>query len=275
MGTIKQIVVGVDDGDYSWEAVELIRRLADGVGADVTAFHAATDDTTERLLERASQLEIRLESAPVDGGTTGIADALIEHAAGLDDAVLALTSHARRGLSAAFLGSTASAVLEASSEPVLLVGPHHSDPSPIERVLACVDGSKHSESILAAACRWARAAGAPLWLVHVIEPNVSIEGGRADANYVQRIAEELDADGIDLEFDVLHSDHPGRSIADYANLQPGTLTALTTHGRSGLRAITIGSVAMEVTRRATGPTLVVRPGPPVVDLETAPGRSVR
>jgi len=260
MSAIDQIIVGVDDGSYSWEALDLVRQLADGVGATLTAFHATSGGTADHLHDRAAEAEIHLDSAPTTGGSAGVAAALLGHVASRDNAVLALTSHARRGLGAALLGSIASAVLDASSEPVLLVGPHHGDPSPIQRVLACIDGSELSEAILPAACRWARAAGAPLWLVHTVEPNASLDLGKADSNYVQRVAEELDTEGIDVEFDVLHGDHPGRSIADFANLHPGTLTALATHGRSGLQGITMGSVAMEATRRVTGPTLVARPG---------------
>ena len=142
---------------------------------------------------------------------------------------------------------------------MLLVGPHHGEPAPIPRVLACVDGSKLSEAIVPAARRWARAAGTLLWLIHAVEPNPSLGVERSDSNYVQRVAEGPDRDGIDLEFDVLHGDHPSRSIEDHANLQPGTLTALANHGHSGVRWITMGSMAMEATRRVTGPTLVVRP----------------
>ena len=58
---------------------------------------------------------------------------------------------------------------------MLLVGPHHGEPAPIPRVLACVDGSKLSEAIVPAARRWARAAGTLLWLIHAVEPNPSLE----------------------------------------------------------------------------------------------------
>ena len=91
---------------------------------------------------------------------------------------------------------------------MLLVGPHHGEPAPIQRVLACVDGSKLSEAIVPAARRWARAAGTLLWLIHAVEPNPSLGVERSDSNYVQRVAEGPDRDGIDLEFGVLHGDHP-------------------------------------------------------------------
>ena len=257
---IDHIVLGVDHGDYSWETLDTARELADSVGAELRAFHATDNKLPDSIVDRAFRQDVDLKSSVTFSGSEGVARGIVDHAAGLDNAVVALTSHARRGLTASLLGSSATAVLELSEDPVLLFGPHHEGTGSISRVLACIDGSELSETILPAACRWARAAGAPLWLVHVVEPGASAAGGGADSNYIHRVAEDLDTDNIDIEFDVLHGDHPGESIAGYAGLEAGTLTALATHGRSGLRSITMGSVAMEVTRRSTGPTLVVRPG---------------
>ncbi len=257
---IQHLVLGVDDGDYSWEALDLARAVADSVGAQLHAFHATTDKVPDHLIHRAKEADLPMRSTVTFPGSDGVARALIDHAADLDNAVAALTSHARRGITAALLGSTAKATLEDTTEPLLLFGPHHGEAAPISRILACIDGSELSESILPHACRWARAAGVELWLAHVVEPEASAAGGGFDSNYVHRVAEDLDTDDIDVEFDVLHGDHPGTSISDYANQKAGTLTALATHGRTGLRDVTMGSVAMEVTRKSEGPTLVVRPG---------------
>lgn len=256
---IDHIVLGVDDGDYSWEALDLARAVAGSVDAELHVFHATTDKVPDEVVRRASEAGVACRSSTTFPGGSGVARALVDHTDDMSNAVAAVTSHARRGITAAMFGSNAAAVLEDTTNPVLLFGPHHSEAAPLTRVLACIDGSDLSETILPAACRWARAAGVPLWLVHVVEPQVSAAGGAMDSNYVHRVAEDIDTDDLDIEFDVLHGDHPGESISSYANAQSGTLTALATHGRTGVRNVTMGSVAMEVTRKAEGPTLVVRP----------------
>lgn len=253
---IRNLVLGVDEGDYSWEALGSAKTVAEGIGADLRLLHVG--HVEEGITTRAAASGLTLDNAAGQDTTEAIAEAIVGHVAGLDDAIAVLTSHARRAVTATLLGSTASAVLAASVEPVLLFGPNHEAPQPISRVLACIDGSDVSESALGAACRWARAADVPLWLVHVVEPQGSIPGGVSDSNYVHRVAEELDTTGLDIEFDVLHGEHPGQAISDYANGEPGSLTVLATHGRSGIREIVMGSVAMDVTRRSTGPTLVLR-----------------
>jgi hypothetical protein len=62
------------------------------------------------------------------------------------------------------------------------------------------------------------------------------------------------------------------------NAQPGAVTALATHGRSGIRGTIMGSVAKQVMRHARGPVLVYRPlSEPEVDGVSArdDGRSRR
>lgn len=252
---IDHIVLGVDDGDYSWETVGAARDLAASVGAQLQGFHATVGEAPAALVDKASAIDLPLFSAGPQSGTDPSA-AIVEHVAGLVNAAVALTSHARRGLTSAVLGSTAASVLGLSPDPIVLFGPHHAHGGSLTRVVACVDGSELSESILPAAVRWARAGGVPLWLVHVVEV---VGAGAAEANYLKRVSRSLDTSGLDIEFDVLHGDSPGRAIGDFANAEAGALTALATHGRTGLRHATMGSVAMDVTRRAHGPTLVQRP----------------
>jgi len=98
---IQHLVLGVDDGDYSWEALDLARAVADSVGAQLHAFHATTDKVPDHLIHRAKEADLPMRSTVTFPGSEGVARALIDHAADLDNAVAALTSHARRGITAA------------------------------------------------------------------------------------------------------------------------------------------------------------------------------
>jgi nucleotide-binding universal stress UspA family protein len=50
-----------------------------------------------------------------------------------------------------------------------------------------------------------------------------------------------------------------RSLARFGASEPGTILALGSHGRTGLRIGSLGSVSRDVVRRAECPVLVVGP----------------
>jgi len=55
-----------------------------------------------------------------------------------------------------------------------------------------------------------------------------------------------------------HGGGPAAHVVAQAERAPGTLVAMTTHGRSGVRRWVIGSVTDQVINYADGPVLVVR-----------------
>jgi nucleotide-binding universal stress UspA family protein len=63
----------------------------------------------------------------------------------------------------------------------------------------------------------------------------------------------------DVEFEVLHGGHTGRSITDFAGEMNASLIFLATHGRTGLARVRSGSVAAEVVRHALCPVVLFRP----------------
>jgi len=54
------------------------------------------------------------------------------------------------------------------------------------------------------------------------------------------------------------SGHPAEEILRFSTQHQQTLLVMTTHGRSGLRRILLGSVAMKVVQEASVPLLLVR-----------------
>jgi nucleotide-binding universal stress UspA family protein len=71
-----------------------------------------------------------------------------------------------------------------------------------------------------------------------------------------------------VRVDVHLDGDPADALLDHARSHPGTLLCLSSHGRSGLRRVLLGSVAERVVREATTPVLVVGPevriAPPIV-----------
>lgn len=128
-----------------------------------------------------------------------------------------------------------------------------------QRILVPVDGSAYSEQVLPYARAIARATGARLHLLRVVD-----EESERDAASRQLQALARDAGG-----EALVSPSSGNIAATLlaeAAQVPDTLIAMTSHGRSGLLNAMLGSVALDVVRTGHVPVLVYRP-----DKDAAPG----
>jgi nucleotide-binding universal stress UspA family protein len=71
-------------------------------------------------------------------------------------------------------------------------------------------------------------------------------------------AEPLEVEGYTV-YEVVHFGEPAHAIIQYAAENPVDLIAMTTHGRSGLRRITAGSVATQVLQHSPVPVILYRP----------------
>jgi nucleotide-binding universal stress UspA family protein len=81
-----------------------------------------------------------------------------------------------------------------------------------------------------------------------------------ESAYVGRAAHDMQSlIGHEVEFETLHGERPSRVIVDFADRLGASLVFLTTHGRSGLDRLRLGSVAAEVVRHATCPVVLHRP----------------
>lgn len=121
-----------------------------------------------------------------------------------------------------------------------------------KRLLVAIDGSDRAEAILPYALGITQAAGMKLSLVRIVEA----DGERAKASiYVDALAAKVKADAHCVSAD---GDVAAALIAE-AGRVPDTLIAMTTHGRSGVLGVALGSVAMNVLRAAGhAPVLLYR-----------------
>ena len=121
-----------------------------------------------------------------------------------------------------------------------------------DRILVPVDGSAFSEEMLPHAVGIARAAGAPLTLMRIVQSDADL----AEATrYVEGLAGELSAEGraVSARGDVADA------VLAEARKVPGTLVAMCSHGHSGLMEAMLGSVALRVIRTGGNAVLVYRP----------------
>jgi len=192
--------------------------------------------------------------------------------------LIVIATHGYTGYERAFLGSTAERVVQHSRCPVLVVRKHISrwdaaaDPRTLtgfrlRRILAPTDFSDSSLAGFDYAVQVARDFKAELQLVHVINPHlypfgdqyvaldpVQLTGKAADAaeNQMRSMAAEAK---VRYSVRVIQGS-PAIQIRNAAN-EEADLIVISTHGRTGLAHMLIGSVAEHVVRYAHCPVLVI------------------
>ena len=177
-----------------------------------------------------------------------------------------MATSARLGPHDGHIGSIAEKLVRHASRPCMLIGPRATasyEDGP-DRIIVPVDGSELSELALAPAAELARMMGVPMWIVTVVTRRMQDAASLAgvdpttESSYVRNLAVDLHEDGLDVEFEVLHGDTAGDSILDFAGRDSAIV--MSTHGRSGVMRIALGSVTSRVVRYSPFPTLVVPPG---------------
>jgi universal stress protein A len=143
----------------------------------------------------------------------------------------------------------------------------------LQRILLPTDFSDYSAVATRYACDLATKFDAELHLMHTLELHLAttpgFEMGLAIPNYVKEsrmTAEKSLTAVIDPKWlagrKPIHAvleGSPKVAIVDYARKQNIDLIVLSTHGRTGLAHVLMGSVAESVVRTAPCPVLTVRP----------------
>ena len=269
---IKKIVVPLDGSQLAQHAVAPAHALALRLEATVVLMTTHWDDglgkADEYLQEQAAEL------GDVHAETTVVHDRVAAEAILLStrelDTVVCMSTHGRSGIGQAVLGSVAEEVLRKADRPVFIVGPAL-DPDTWEsaywfddgRILVALDGSATSEAIVPVAAEWAGLLGLGVELVQVLITPVGLRlrsnGGGAESAALEAIAARIEA-STKPGCQVLHGPDVAASLLDFAASAPATLIALTTHGRTGLARVTLGSVAMQVVHRSPCPVLALHAG---------------
>lgn len=135
----------------------------------------------------------------------------------------------------------------------------------LQTILVPLDGSTLAETALADAVDLAEASGARLHLLRAaqartlpgFDPTVpEIKAVEEAEAYLAGIAERLHARGLALQPCVWYGP-PAEAILEAAGLYGVDLIVMTTHGRSGLSRLLLGSVAESVLRGTSTRILLV------------------
>lgn len=188
--------------------------------------------------------------------------------------LIVLATHGRRGVRRMLVGSVAEEVVRLAARPVLTVRPNGAEEhgEPPRSVLVPVDFSEHSDRALAYGGALAGRTGAELHALHVV-PEMSFPDPyfaeaaqiRAMAKAAQeRVPEAMQRNVREVlgeEADVhvhLEVGTPAATIVRVAEEEAIDQVVLSSHGRTGLERMLLGSVAEGVVRRAPCPVLTVK-----------------
>jgi nucleotide-binding universal stress UspA family protein len=198
--------------------------------------------------------------------------------AGADGAgLIAMATHGRVGPERWFLGSIADKVLRTSPIPVLLVRPPI--PSPVHSltdILVPLDGSPLAERALPTAAALAHALGVPMTLIRALpsgwwNSGTGPEfGGGADLtpalmdqlendarDYLEARAISLVSQQLDVRTQFGLFCPADAMVEEVAAACSSPLVVMTSHGRSGVGRMVLGSVTDRIVRSSSAPVLVI------------------
>ena len=143
----------------------------------------------------------------------------------------------------------------------------------LTKILVPLDGSALAESAIPQAVELARGAGATVMLVRAAEAHTlpGVDPTEAQVavvseaeEYLAAVTARLKKEGLQAVETSVWYGPAGPAIVDAARLRKADLIVMSTHGRSGLGRLILGSVAESVLRGTSTPILLLRaPGAPV------------
>ena len=144
----------------------------------------------------------------------------------------------------------------------------------VKTILVPLDGSSLAEAALTPAMEIARESGA-VWCCCVrpwatgspmADPNeAQVEVVREAEEYLAEARARVTTAGVaDVEISVWYGP-PVEAIVEAARFRKADLIVMSSHGRSGLGRLVLGSVAESVLRSTSVPILLIRPGDAPLD----------
>ncbi|MFQ5917231.1 MAG: universal stress protein [Candidatus Binatia bacterium] len=200
------------------------------------------------------------------------AEVILNRAASQSDALITMSTHGRSGLPRWLLGSVASKVLHASTNPMLLVRAtaetKTSDEATLKTILVPLDGSPLSEQVLPHVTALAKKMTLDVILLRVYDPQA--QGFRpymdliskivrdAAKTYLEEKVRQLQGEGLKKASYLLLQGSSAGEIVDIARATPDSFVTMCTHGKSGIKRWVLGSVTDRVVRHSEDPVLVIR-----------------
>jgi nucleotide-binding universal stress UspA family protein len=144
-----------------------------------------------------------------------------------------------------------------------------------ERILVPLDGSPLSESILPYVQSLAKTLNAELVLLHVIvkpdevfddlnpsplapKPDKEAEVRREMTSYLKNLCAKLEKEDVRVTY-LLREGLVAEKILEDTDIMHADLIAMSTHGRSGVRRLLMGSITEWMIKNSPIPVMVIHP----------------
>jgi len=295
----RRILVPLDGTKRAEEAIPFARELASSPEARVFLLHVeppmasvmdeiAIDNRLEVIADELRAAGVRAHIVT----EFGKAAPAIATAADLDKVdVIVLAPEPRGLLEGLRHPSVTASVLARTAAPVLVVPPTGGAESPEllqfggAQVIVTLDGSALAEKALPTALRLARHYDRPLLLLRVLPPVRIIAAGpetyplvrdsyesdvREATEYLAALRERLErTENVQVQT-MFHQGIPAEVILGLAETRPGSILVMSTHGRTGLKRLVLGSVTLAVARKSSIPLMIV----PTITVELATSAAV-
>ncbi|MDA1258448.1 MAG: universal stress protein [Chloroflexi bacterium] len=278
---ISTILVPLEHNANAEKISAVAARYAYRLGARTLLMTVATDSSTGELMVERDWIEAlaaRISTAenPVDGVATSgdvvasIARTATDHSADL----IVMTARRQTALGRRFRGSVTDQLQLRTAVPVLvfhddLLDAFDETNGGPGTLVVPIDGSELSSRAIPFAHTIAAAVDASIVFVQSMLPSPyiasaqSLGGGHvlagigdADGDGVDRAARDARQAGLRAEGRALYGP-ADVSINQVANEFPGSLIVMSTHGRSGIRRVVLGSVTDKIIRSSSHPVMVI------------------
>lgn len=276
---IERILVPLDGSSTAEAVLPHVRRMARATSAEIILVQAVPVvgvDGGEVVFRASAQAGgVYLEGVKARLESLGFRTRMIVRAGGPAETVLgllaetrsnllAVATHGRTGTPRLVLGSIAEKLIRSTPVPVLAVRPFWTydlqpeggvEAQSIRSILVPVGAGGLSLCVLPHAVELARLFGARVMILHAKAP-----GEEDSSEAVADVAARFRLEGIEATT-LVEPGNPVDTILSACRSRAVDLALMSTHGRSGLSRLVLGSVTEEVLRQARVPLFVVRGDP--------------
>ena len=267
---IQRILAAFDGSAESEEAFAAITPLVRTDNPEVAVLYvfeapAVSYFPPPRLAEAVDALRAKGIDAHLTIREGKPAEEILQYAKLRQPDLIVMETEGRSGLQRLARKSVAEEVLRHAEVPVLLVRPGASRKT-WSRILVALDGSSRAEEVLDDVLPLAEQLDASVELVRVALPTITGMGigdipgvvfHDDPKPYLRQVQVRLLEAGINARIAALEG-RAATAILERAKETDAVLIAMTTHGRTGVERLLMGSIAEEIVRRSSCPVLIRR-----------------